>query len=201
MPVRQDRHYLPAHPLSPHPVIFPLKAFLRASLVALVLLSATVARPHAASAATPCWKVLLTDWYDGRIDGTYPIHCYKDALKHLPSDVSTYSSARDDILRALQSAVAKQKKAGKAVGANTLVPPSGKHNTTKTTTDKAVTAADSRGRKTDKGLGGVAERLNPSSPSSLPVPLLVLGALGILLIGGGAAGLVVKRIQARRPGA
>jgi hypothetical protein len=183
-------------------VNFPLKAFLRASLIALVLLSATVARPHAASAATPCWKVLLTDWYDGRIDGTYPIHCYKDALRHLPSDVSTYSSARDDILRALQSAVAKQKKAGQSVGANTLVPPSGHKKTSKTSTtkDKAVTAADTRGRKTDKGLGGVAERLNPSSPSSLPVPLLVLGGLGILLIGAGGVGLAVKRIQARRPG-
>jgi hypothetical protein len=32
------------------------------------------------------------------------------------------------------------------------------------------------------------------------VPLLVLGGLALLLVGAGAAGLVVKRLQARRPG-
>ena len=56
----------------------------------------------AAKGTTPCWKTLINDWYDGRIDGTYPIHCYRDALKHLPTDVETYSSARDDIKQALQ---------------------------------------------------------------------------------------------------
>ena len=60
-----------------------------------------------AAAATPCWKALLNDWYDGRIDNTYALHCYTDALKHLPPDVQTYSSAHDDIERALQSAIAQ----------------------------------------------------------------------------------------------
>ncbi len=78
---------------------------------------------HLPQAATPCWKLLLNDWYDGRIDQTYPVHCYKDALKHLPSDVQTYSSAHDDILRALQSAITKQKSEHKNVSNNTLVPP------------------------------------------------------------------------------
>ena len=49
----------------------------------------------------------------------------QDALKHLPSDVQTYSSAHDDILRALQSAIAKQKNEHKNVSNNTLVPPQG----------------------------------------------------------------------------
>src|SRR5437764_13995998 len=73
------------------------------ALAACALLGSLV-RAAPASAATPCWKALLNDWYDGRIDGTYPRHCYQDALKHLPPDVETYSSARDDIERALQSA-------------------------------------------------------------------------------------------------
>ena len=54
------------------------------------------------------------------------------------------------------------------------------------------------GRKPDKGLGGVAEQLNPSSSTSLPLPLLVLGGLAILLVAAGAAGLAAKRIQARK---
>ena len=98
-----------------------------------------------AQAATPCWKLLLNDWYDGRIDQTYSVHCYKDALKHLPADVQTYSSAHDDILRALQSAIAKQKQSNKPVGENMPVPPasgggSGGGRGTTTTTGAASRA-------------------------------------------------------------
>ena len=57
---------------------------------------------RAVKSKTPCWKTLINDWYDGRIDGIYAIHCYREALKHLPADVDTYSSARDDIKQALQ---------------------------------------------------------------------------------------------------
>jgi hypothetical protein len=169
------------------------------AVLASVALLAAVAQPAraAAKAGTPCWKVLLNDWYDGRIDGTYPRHCYSDALKHLPADVSTYSSAHDDILRALQSAIAKQQKPGHKVGPNTLLKPpappksggsvSGGTGTTDTTPPP--------GRQQGTGL---ADKLNPSSPSSLPVPLLILGGLALLLVAAGAAGLVAKRVQARR---
>ena len=66
----------------------------------------------AAKSTPPCWKTLINDWYDGRIDGTYPIHCYRDALKHLPTDVETYSSARDDIKQALQKRLTQGTKGG-----------------------------------------------------------------------------------------
>ena len=42
-----------------------------------------------AEAAQPCWKKLVNDWYDGRIDGTYPVKCYQAALDNLPEDVRT----------------------------------------------------------------------------------------------------------------
>jgi hypothetical protein len=179
-----------------------LKLFARAALVAAALFAAVV---HAspAAAATPCWKLLLNDWYDGRIDHTYAVHCYQDALHHLPADVQTYSSAHDDILRALQSAIAKQKQAGKTVQPNSPVAP---QTSTTTTTETGTgtngstttTIAVVPGRKPDKGLGGVAEQLNPSSSTSLPLPLLVLGGLALLLVAAGAAGLAAKRIQARK---
>jgi hypothetical protein len=173
-----------------------LKVSVCAALASVALLCA-VARPaRAASAATPCWKVLLNDWYDGRIDGSYPKHCYTDALKHLPADVSTYSSAHDDILRALQSASAKQAKGGKKVGPNTVIkPPSGAKTGGSSSRGGTTTETTSTGRKQGTGL---ADKLNPSSPSSLPVPLLILGGLALLLVAAGAAGLVAKRIQARR---
>ena len=52
-----------------------------------------------------------------------------------------------------------------------------------------------------KGLSKVADKLNPGSASSLPVPLLVLGGLALLLVAAGGAGLAYKRFQTRRPGA
>jgi hypothetical protein len=167
-----------------------LKVLMRASLVCVALAAATV-HVQPAAAATPCWKALLNDWYDGRIDQTYARHCYTDALSHLPADVSTYSSAHDDILRALQSAVAKEKKAGRTVGPNTLIPAQkpkpGQGSTTTTTSTKPG------------GITKIANQLNPGSATSLPLPLLVLGGLALLLVAAGAAGLIAKRIQARRP--
>ena len=53
----------------------------------------------------PCWKTLLVDSYDGRIDHVYPIRCYHQAVAHLPVVLQLYSTERDDILRALQRAV------------------------------------------------------------------------------------------------
>jgi hypothetical protein len=53
-----------------------------------------------------CWKTLLVDSYDGRIDHVYPIPCYHQAIAHLPPVLQLYSSERDDILRALQRAIA-----------------------------------------------------------------------------------------------
>jgi hypothetical protein len=50
---------------------------------------------------SPCAETLLKDWADGRIDGTYPLACYRVALKSLPVDIQVYSSASDDISQAL----------------------------------------------------------------------------------------------------
>ncbi|MGZ4289693.1 MAG: hypothetical protein ACXVQQ_04320 [Gaiellaceae bacterium] len=181
-----------------------VRALVAAGLIALAL-GAAVARPATATAATPCWKTLLNDWYDGRIDNTYPIHCYQDALRHLPADVQTYSSAHDDILRALQNAKAQLRRSGQTVTPNTPVPPSGggtpgstttKGTTTsKQTTTGRVPTTPSPGRNPGDGLGGVADKLNHSSPSSVPLPLIVLGGLAIVLVAAGGAGLLLKRRQ------
>jgi hypothetical protein len=165
-------------------------------LLALVLLVGS-ARP--AAAATPCWKSLLNEWYSGRIQHVYPLHCYQDALKHLPSDVSTYSSARDDIQRALQSARAAARGSGQKVTGNTLVKPATVKVHGPTTTGPTVTVPE-QSRKKNKGLAGLADKFDPGSPSALPIPLLVLAGLALLLVAAGAAGMVVKRLQERGPG-
>src|SRR5262249_57091255 len=91
-----------------------------------------------APAATPCWKLLLNDWYDGHISNVYPIHCYHQAIAHLPTDIKVYSSAADDINRALQAAIARRKKTHTTVtavetGATTQKTKTSSHATTPTT--------------------------------------------------------------------
>jgi hypothetical protein len=181
------------------------KVFLCLALVACAVV-ATATRPVQAQAAGPCWKALINDWYDGRIDRIYARHCYQEALKHLPADIETYSSARDDILRALQSARAKARRAGVKFGPNALiVPTSGgnpgngsKTTSTSTSSSSTTTTTAATGRQQQKGLSGLADDLNPGDASSLPLPLLVLGGLAVILVAAGATGLVVKRIQERR---
>jgi uncharacterized membrane protein YgcG len=194
---------------SRRPAISPLRSHLPKLALALgivaLALGAAAVRPAPAQAATPCWKLLLNDWYDGRIDQTYSVHCYKDALKHLPADVQTYSSAHDDILRALQTAIAKQKKSNKPVGDNTPVPPaSGGGSGSGGGGSGDGSGGSGTGTTTTTGGGqgsdGLAGKVGADDPSSVPTPLLILGGLALLLVAAGAAGLIAKRIQARRPG-
>ncbi len=143
-----------------------LKTIALAGLVAAALGVSAGSAP----AATPCWKTVINDWYDGHIDHTYPIPCYRQALSHLPEDVSTYSSARDDITQAMQLAIAgKGPNGGK---------PSGPRG------NGAVRAA--------------LKDIGPNSADSFPLPLIVLGAIALLLIAAGSAGYLARRINARR---
>jgi hypothetical protein len=61
-----------------------------------------------AAASTGCASRLLADWKDGRIDGTYPVPCYRQALAKLPEDLRVYSTAHGDITRALQARLSAQ---------------------------------------------------------------------------------------------
>src|SRR5437870_326786 len=72
-----------------------------------------------ASAATPCWKQVLNDWFvDGRIDNTYPIACYTQAQQHLGEDAVNYSGAPDDIHRALLAAIRQDRGGGSGGGSS-----------------------------------------------------------------------------------
>ena len=94
-----------------------LRPWLVATVGFAILVVAAVATLHATrranarSAAAPlptCSSRLLTDWSDGSIDGTYPIRCYRDTLKSLPTDLKIYSSAPDDIAQALSTQIQRQ---------------------------------------------------------------------------------------------
>ena len=70
-------------------------------VLALAALLGALVFAATGQAQTSCSSALLQDWRDGRIDGTYPVACYRTALSQLPEDLRIYSSAESDIKRAL----------------------------------------------------------------------------------------------------
>jgi hypothetical protein len=158
-------------------------------------LGATVAAPPA-DAATPCWKRLINDWYDGRIDQVYPVRCYRAAIKNLPEDVDAYSTAREDLERALLSAA--RRKGGPLDPDDPIPPGPGNQAGPKAEDDGDEEAAPPLPGGDDGDGGGLLETFRPSSADEIPVPLLVLGGLAVLLLGAAAASFVARKIQARR---
>ena len=81
-----------------------------AAALGVLLASHAGQKGQTAAASTPaqpatCASRLLQDWRDGRIDGTYPLSCYRAALRSLPADLEVYSSAHDDIAQALSQRI------------------------------------------------------------------------------------------------
>lgn len=176
-------------------------------LLALTVLVAAVGALAApsATAATPCWKELINDWYDGRIDKTYSVSCYRAAIKNLPEDVRSYSEAREDIERALLAAIRDSEQSGLGpLGPSDPVPPEPEPTgtTVETTTtpgegeDESEAAPLPGGGDSDEG--GILEPFKPANADSVPIPLLVLAGLALLLLAAAGAGFVARRIQARR---
>jgi hypothetical protein len=158
----------------------------RALLVAVLL--AAVALPGTASASgASCRNKIYNDWYrDGKIASTYPIACYRDAIKHVHSDAAIYSSLLDDIRAAMHAALrherglAAPKQVGhgfKALGGGAAIPVS------------APSPHD------PKSAGPVA---STGSGGGTPLPILVLGALALLLVAAGAVGAGVRHVRSRR---
>ena len=175
---------------------------LRAALRVLVLAAALVgvlAVAAPAAAATSCGRAVIDDWYDnGRVDGTYALHCYDDAIDTLPRDVRDYSSAKDDIQRALQA-----RKRGEAAPPATTDPTPGEDGGTSGggSGGGSGTPGGETPTETTDGAGseaGGAIDAETDSASSVPIPLLILAGLALLLVAAGCAGYVVRRMQARR---
>lgn len=176
----------------------------RAMLSALLLVVALVALLAVASpaaAAKSCGRAVIDDWYDdGRVDGTYALHCYDDAIEILPRDVRDYSSAKEDIQRALTNAK-RGEPAPPATsdptpgGGATPEDPEDEPGGTDTTETTGTPPSDGDEPPTDT-VAGVP--LDTDSASSIPIPLLILAGLALLLVAGGSAGYVIRRIQARR---
>ena len=65
--------------------------------------------PGAASAAKPCWELVLDDWADNSsIDRPFSVACLQQALDRAPEDIRAYSDIEDQIRQALRDTVVRR---------------------------------------------------------------------------------------------
>jgi hypothetical protein len=179
---------------------------LKRTAASLAIFLATVAAALAATAgnafATSCSQQVINDWYGsktGQLSKIYPIHCYRDALKQVANqtDLEVYSNARQDIERAMALAIASHNNGGNGPGSSTynsalpsfLGGPDAKYGghppeETQPYPPKSTTP--------------IENVLHSSSPSSVPLPAIILGAIAALLLALGATAYFARRRQLRR---
>jgi hypothetical protein len=143
-----------------------------------------------ASAGIPCWQAVINDWYDnGQVDQKYPRSCYSEAINHLPTDVDTYSSAKEDIKRAELASL----RGGGGPGQS---PPATEPNA-----GSGGPRTPSASNPESSGKGAIVktiEWLGPSNAASVPVPLLILAGVAFLLLAAAGGSFISRRLQARR---
>jgi hypothetical protein len=180
-----------------------------ASAAALCAAPAALASPTTTQkATTACWLQVVNDWLkNGQVDGTYAIPCYTEAIKHLQAypDITQYSSAIDDIHRALLAAENHRQNGG---------PPSSTTGGGGGSSGPSAGAGGGGGGSGGGGSGGgttsgtagahtglfhdFAKKLGPGNAQSIPLPLLVLAGLAVLLLLTAAATWLARRYQSRR---
>jgi hypothetical protein len=132
-------------------------------------LAALVVSVGGPSAAPACADAILADWLDNsRVDRVYALPCYEAAIDAIPHDLRDYTNAADVISRAFQ---------------------------------------DRSGRRLDRSPAGpvapeptpgVTPAVDTASSTSVPVPILVLGAMSAALLAAGGLGYVSRRRRESR---
>jgi len=148
----------------------------RVALLPALVVAVLAAGAAPAQAARPCANAVVQEWLrTGHVDDDHSLGCYREALSRLDdyTDLAVYSDLSDSIDAALAAAVAKQ--SGKPVPQR---------------------YRDELKEPRPPAGGPVATAAAPvaaTEGSSIPVPLLVLGALALGLTAVGAGGVVARR--------
>ncbi|MEP6893241.1 MAG: hypothetical protein ABI927_05620 [Gaiellaceae bacterium] len=163
------------------------------ALVGLVAATPASAASAASTKAKGCAKQVIDDWYVHRgqkveIRGHYQLHCYRDAIDSLGSDVTEYTNAKE----AIESAAAAE-----ALRCKSNCGPGGPSGPTALPGEGAITYHNTY----DFG-GNPPPVIDPvpissSNPSSVPLPLIVLAGLAGVLLLAGAGGYLVRRLKSR----
>jgi hypothetical protein len=145
----------------------------------LVILAATALVGAPTAGAATCGTAVLKDWADGRLDRAYPVNCYQHALDAMPEDMRSYTSASDDIKRALLARLR-----------NTRT-----HHGERGGRSRHVTAAPRRTAREALAAADVT-----SGATRIPLPLVFIAAIGFVLLLAGSAGLLGRFRAARHSG-
>ena len=146
-------------------------------VTALAAAAASFAAP--AQAAADCGQAVIEAWDNGRLDSSFAPGCYRNALQELPEDVRIYSSAQDDINRALIASLARRSVAQVGAVKGIVRTLSSAGTPAKIVRQEAAAAA-----------------ADPSA-SSVPLTVLISGAGALVLVGSAAISVVARRLVRR----
>ena len=144
-------------------------------MLIVALAAAALAAPTTAGAAGGCGTAVLKAWAGGKLDRPYPVRCYQDALDAMPEDMRSYTTAPDDIRRALLARLRVTRTHHGQPGARR----------------RAVASAPRATAREALSAAGVTTRA-----TGIPLPLVVLAAIGLVLLLGGSGALLSRRVRA-----
>jgi hypothetical protein len=175
----------------------PITILLAAAALFAAVPAAQAAPAALQSATNTCWRDVINDWlaHQPNVVGTYAIPCYTQAIQHLNqyTDVAAYSSAPDDIQRALLAAIRDQRGGG---GPNNG---GGSGPNGSNSGPGAGPGGSDGGNSGSGGHGsGLGAIFGAHDATSVPLPLIVLGALAVLLALAALATWLARRFQERR---
>ena len=178
----------------------------RAVIGALAVASCLgLAAPAGAGPYDACAQRVIRDWYSGgRVDGTYPLACYRAAMRALPEDVRQYSDADREIARALAYARQGLRDPGPGPAAPARKPRPASPPPPRERAERATSsAARAEQPEASPGARPVPARDGPVRLASaagqvdgtgLPYPVIVLATLAALLVAtAGGARLAARR--------
>jgi hypothetical protein len=143
----------------------------------LIAIAAAALGSAPAAAAAGCGSAVLKDWADGKLDRAYPVKCYQDALDAMPEDMRSYTTASDDIKRALLARLRTTRT----------------HHGELRGRSRHVTAAPRATAREALSAASVT-----AGATGIPLPLIVIAATGSVLLLAGSAGLLGRRFRAAR---
>ncbi len=181
--------------------------------IAVAVAFALLLAPSSGTAGSldACAQRVIRDWYSGgRVDGVYPLGCYRAALRALPNDVLQYSNADQDIRRALAFARRGRTDPGsKPLPATTAASTQAAAEPDSATGSKAPPAAAPRTRSKPSASPKPSPAVNAAAPAaprtervvaettssatSVPYPIVMLAVLSAVLLLAGAAGWLANR--------
>jgi hypothetical protein len=156
-----------------------MKARSLIAVVAVATFAASFAFAAPARAASGCAAAVIQAWHNGRLDASYPPSCYREALQELPEDIRIYSSAQDDINRALIASLAK-KSTARATPAGAV---------------KGIVRKFAAARSTSSVRRQAAEAAADPSASAVPLTVLIASAGALALVVAASISVVARRLR------